>query len=144
MHKSNVRVPCMYGLPKEHKPGNAYRPIVANYDSPTANISEWLCEKFSQMKSFDTTSVENSLELIDKIRHTKLKENERIVSFDIKSYYSNVPKSGALDALRDWLDKQHLNPLESAALYELTEVCVNQSYFQFRGEFYEQNDGDWD
>ncbi|XP_031637551.1 uncharacterized protein LOC116349982 [Contarinia nasturtii] len=141
MRKSNVRVPCIYGLPKLHKPGNQYRPIVANYDSPCANIAAWLCQRFKQMRSHDNFSVKNSFELIEKIKHIELTENERIVSFDIKSYFSNVPKAGALAALREWLDKQQLNHMERNALYELTEVCINQSYFQFREVYYKQKDG---
>lgn len=141
MHKSNVRVPCIYGLPKIHKPGNQYRPIVANYDSPIANIASWLCQKFSQLKGYDHFSVKNSLELIEKLKTQTVRPGERIVSFDIKSFFTNVPKKGALDALRNWLSKQNINPLEQAALWNLTKVCLDQSYFQFRGEFYRQKDG---
>lgn len=93
------------------------------------------------MNSFDTTSIKNSMELIGKLQGIKLNSDERIVSFDIVSYFLNVPKSGALAALKEWLDKQNIDPLERTALYELTEVCINQSYFQFRGNYYKQNDG---
>lgn len=124
MYKCNVRMPCMYGLPKEHKPDNLYRTfIVANYDSPTANISKWQCGKIQSNEELrfnsDSTPIENSLELFDKVRDLKLNDNEHIISFD----------------------KRNIRPLESAALFELSEVCINQSFFQFRGNFHRQNDG---
>lgn len=70
-----------------------------------------------------------------------MKGDESIVSFDITSYYTNVPVKEALIALRFWLDKQNLNPLEGDALFDLTETCVGQLYFQFRDSFYKQTDG---
>lgn len=74
------------------------------------------------------------MEIIGNIKDKKFLENERFVSFDIKSFYSNVTKTGTLIALREWLDEQKLNPIEHDALYKLTEVCIDQSYYQFRGE----------
>lgn len=141
MHKSYVRVPCLYGLYKAHKPGNTFRPIIAGYTSPVANIAVWLSNYFKKLKSFDKFSIKNSFELIDKLHNKQLEPNQRLVSLDITSYFSNVPRKGAMEALRIWLDKQDLNPLIANALFDLTQLCINQSYFQFRDEFYEQLDG---
>lgn len=137
----NAKVPRIYGLFKQHKPGNTFRPIVSNINSPTTNLSKWLCKRFVNLNQFDKFSVKNSLDLIDNLKDVELNENERLVSFDIKSYFSNVPKAGALDALHTWLDKQNINVLEREALFELTKGCINLSYFQFRNKFYEQLDG---
>lgn len=141
MLNSNAQVPCIYGLFKQHKPGNNYRPIVAGFDSPIAKLAAWLCDYFARLKSFDLFSVKNSFELAEKMKSLKLDSNHRLVSFDIKSYFSNVPRSGALEALREWLDKQNISPIIANALLDLTSVCIEQSYFQFRERFYKQVDG---
>ncbi|XP_067619901.1 uncharacterized protein [Eurosta solidaginis] len=141
MHKSYVRVPCLYGLYKAHKPGNKFRSIIAGYTAPIANIASWLSSYFRQLKSFDNFSIRNSLELIEKIKNLHLTSKDCFASFDITSYFSNVPRNGDLDSLRIWLDKQNINPTIANALFDLTYTCTNQSFFQFRGEFYEQKDG---
>lgn len=141
MNKSNSRVPCIYGLFKQHKPGNSYRPIIAGYSAPIANIAKWLSEFFGRLKHFDDFSVKNSFDLVKKLKPIEIKENEELVSFDIKSFFSNVPRTGALNALREWLERQELDQQTKLALFELTELCVKQSFFQFRGDFYQQDDG---
>ncbi|TWW76265.1 hypothetical protein D4764_13G0009270 [Takifugu flavidus] len=35
-------IPCIYGLPKIHKPGTPLRPIVSSINSVTYNISKYL------------------------------------------------------------------------------------------------------
>lgn len=52
------------------------------------------------------SSIENSLDLINNLKDVWMNGDEHLGSFDIKYYFSNVPKVGALDALWAWLDKQ--------------------------------------
>lgn len=73
MLKSYVRVPCIYGFFKAHKPGNKFRPIIAGYTAPVANIAKWLCKYFSKFNSLDKFSVKNSIDLIDALKNEKIR-----------------------------------------------------------------------
>uniref|UniRef100_A0A674PCU4 Uncharacterized protein n=1 Tax=Takifugu rubripes TaxID=31033 RepID=A0A674PCU4_TAKRU len=42
-------IPCIYGLPKIHKPGTPLRPIVSSINSVTYNISKYLASILSPM-----------------------------------------------------------------------------------------------
>lgn len=117
MIASYTKIPCIYGLPKVHKPGNKYRPIVSNINAPNYNLSKWLCEKFSTLKQFDRFSVKNSIILSEKLKNVVLNPEEILVSFDISSYFTSVPVNEALSSLQLWLDKQNIDHMENDALF---------------------------
>lgn len=79
--------------------------------------------------------------MVDKLKLIKLEDDEVLISFDIKSYFPSVPIEKAMLALQQWLDKQNLHHMKKEAFFELTKICMNQSYFQFRGDYYHQFDG---
>lgn len=134
-------MPRLYGLPKIHKPGNKYRPVVSNINAPSYKLSKWLVEWFNNMKSFDNFSVKNSIELTSKLNGIILNDDQSLVSFDIESYFPSIPIPKALKALEAWLDKQNIHHFERQALMELTKVCLDQTYFAFRDKFYHQTEG---
>lgn len=141
MLPSYAKVPRIYGLPKIHKTGNSYRPIVSKINSQFYNMSKWLVGRFASLKSFDNFSIKNAIQLTEKLCNVKLAETEVLVSFDIASYFTSVPVEKSLDCLQNWLDRQHLDHIESDALFELTKVCAENSFFQFRDKYYKQTSG---
>lgn len=48
--------------------------------------------------------IKNYSELVNKIKKCTIEDNERLGSFDIKSYFSNVPILGALNVF-GWINK---------------------------------------
>lgn len=141
MLPSYRRVPRIYGLPKIHKPGNKYRPIVSNINAPNYPLSKWLCSRFATFEQFDRFSVKNSIALTEKLKNIRLESDEILVSFDISSYFTSVPVNEALNCLESWLDRQKLDHMMTDALLELTKACAEHTYFQFRGKYYEQTEG---
>lgn len=141
MLPSYARMPLMYANRKIHKMRIAYRPIVSKINTQFYNMSKWLVGRFATLKNFDRFSVKNSIQFADKLKNIELADDEILVSFDIESYFTSVPVVGALDFLRVWLDRQSLDHIEADALFELTETCANNSYFQFRDRFYRQMEG---
>lgn len=141
MKVANPRVPCIYGQPKIHKPGNKMRPITSDLYSPLNKTAKWLAESFGKLKKPEGFSVENSYELINDLKDQRIETDEMLVSFDITSFYPSVPVDDALKSLNDWLDPKQVDHLTKDAFKELTAACMNQNYFEFRGKFYKQTSG---
>ena len=64
-----------------------------------------------------------------------------MVSFDVKSLFTNVPISGALSCLEKRLKEFHYSAFEIDELITLTRTCLSQTTFSFQGHFYKQSEG---
>lgn len=118
------------------------RPIVSAIGSPTYNVSKFLVEKFKQLRlPFESRSITNSFEFINKIKDVKLSENEILVSFDVSSLFPSVPVPKTLEYLREVLEYNNFDQDTIKELITLTQLCMNQNVFQYKGEFFEQLEG---
>ena len=78
----------IYGLPKIHKPDIPLRPNVACIGSPTYNLSKFVISPLSgQGDSF----IKDSKHFGDEIKDIRLSPDEILVSFDVKSLFTNIP-----------------------------------------------------
>lgn len=131
LHVSNPILPRLYTQLKLHKPGRKVRPITTNNNAPTEKLAIWLLKKFNSMNNqFETSSVKNAVEYVNKIKNLDIAENEMQVSFDVESLYPNVPIDVALIVLRNWLGKNQLKKEEIDVLVNLTQVCMHENWFQ--------------
>ena len=78
---SNPQVPKLYTLPKIHKPEDKVRPIVSSVSSPVYNIYKWLVRRFKIFDKFETLSVKNSKDAIERTKDFKIQEDEVLISF---------------------------------------------------------------
>ena len=77
MHVSNPIIPRLYVQRKLHKPGQKVRPITPNNNAPTEKLAVWLLKKFNSMPiKFESSSIRNSIEFVNKIKDVKITENE--------------------------------------------------------------------
>lgn len=127
--KRSMKVNCpqvgsLYGLPKIHKPGGGdkMRPINSNIGTPTYLLAKgW--------------TVRNAMDLSKDLKDMKIIDDEVLVSFDIESFFPSVPVPEALEMVEAWLDTQtSLNHMIPEAYFDLTQVCMYQSFFKFRGQ----------
>ncbi len=75
------------------------------------------------------------------MKNVTIEPDEVMVSFDIDSYFPSVPVPESINLLQSWLDTQTIHPMRRAGLVELTKVCMRQSFFKFRGNYYRQKSG---
>jgi len=89
--------------------------------------------------------VKNSKHFVEIINSKEVKPEDRFISFDVESLYTNVPVKEALDIIRNRLEQdqtlENRTSLPVNAIIELLECCVNNSYFQEKDRFFSQNDG---
>jgi hypothetical protein len=130
--KSEARAPLIYGLPKIHKDNVPLRPIVSTIDSPTYDLVKVLTTMLRPHVGNTDTFVKDSTQFVEKLQNIQLGPNDRLVSFDVVSLFTLVPIRESLNYVSE------LFPNDITKLFEL---CLSSSYFQWKGEFYEQIDG---
>ena len=65
---SQPHTPCLYLLPKIHKPGNSGRPIVSSYDSPTEHVSAYIDAYLQPFVKSLPSHIQDTNHFLDKIR----------------------------------------------------------------------------
>lgn len=138
---TTAELPYLYAYPKIHKPGKEMRPIVNCREATTYKLAKWLIKRFKLFEIFESKSVRNSIELVEKLKNIKLEIDDRIVSFDVKSLYPSIPVNLALDTLRNWLHKNGISSMKIKEYAGLVNLCLTQNAFYFNNELYEQLDG---
>ena len=142
---TNSTAPRFYGLPKIHKPDIPLRPIVAAIGSPTFSLAKFVTSVISPLVGNTSSYVRNSTHFRDMILKETIDRSEMMVSFDVKSLFTNVPIDAVLKITKKRLDDdttlQDRSTLTPDEIIKLLRVCLTTTYFQYDGEFYEQLDG---
>ena len=97
--------------------------------------------------------VKDSGDFVEKIRNMQLSENDILVSFGVKSLFTQVPIEDALEVIGRKLEKHDdslqtplplddslQTPLPLASIKDLLRMCLTSTYFMRNEEFYEQED----
>ena len=84
----------------------------------------------------------NSADLLEKFSNFDV-TGKKMISFDVKSLFTNVSIDGAIRALKEVLDLTDdiELPVRKADYIRLVELCVNFGSFEFQGEEYVQVNG---
>ncbi|XP_054710410.1 uncharacterized protein LOC129220094, partial [Uloborus diversus] len=129
-----------YALPKVHKAGIPFRPIVSNIGTASYKLAKYLVSVFSPLRSQNLFTVKHSTEFVEKIPNFA-PNNSFMASFDVNSLFTNVPVEGSLLCLKSRLSEFHFTSKEIDELIFLTRICLKQCSFVFNGRFYTMVDG---
>ncbi|XP_037052022.1 uncharacterized protein LOC119085679 [Bradysia coprophila] len=129
----------MYGLIKIHKTGHPIRPIVASIGSPTYNLSKMFSNILKNVVGKSHRSIKNGTELVKKIRRIRLPPNYVLISLDVVSLFTKIPKDLVVSAVnKRWTKiKKFTNLPKDEFIVGLTMV-LDECCFQFDGKFYRQ------
>ena len=132
-------LPGVYGLPKIHKEGNPLRPIVSTINSVNYKLAAFLSKHLTPLlNTIANTHIINNDHFIDRIKNHHL-INRKMVSFDVKSLFTNVPVSECVQFLKERLPTTNFNiPFSNSVFIKLLELCVSDCFFSFNNEFYKQ------
>ncbi|XP_046405042.1 uncharacterized protein LOC124170364 [Ischnura elegans] len=133
---SSARPPRLYGLPKIHKEGVPFRPIVSCIGSPTYALARYLANHLQPFIGQTGSCVKNSKEFIEVLKQLRIADNDILVSFDVVSLFTKVPIKESVDIIKR-LTKFGL-PTDFP---KLADFCLRSNYFLWDGEFYKQKDG---
>ncbi|XP_068723463.1 uncharacterized protein [Montipora capricornis] len=130
----------LYGLPKVHKTGCPFRPIVSSVNTYNYNLASFLVDVLKPISTNQFT-IKNSFSFVDWVK-TLQHNNEIMCSFDVCSLFTNVPLDETIEIC---LSKLYSLPdppaLPRHVLKTLLEFATKKSHFVFDGHYYDQIDG---
>ena len=84
-------------------------------------------------------------EFAEEIKNTGLEERECITSFDVTALFISIPVAAAIEVIKGRLEQDTELPkrttLSTDNILELLEFCLNNTYFLFQNQYFEQNKG---
>ena len=117
----------LYGLPKIHKTGCPFRPIVSSVNTYNCNLASFLVTVLKPISTNQFT-IKDSFTFVDWVK-THKHNNETMCSFDVCSLFTK------LYSLPD------PPTLPRTVLKDLLEFATKKSHFIFDRQYYDQIDG---
>lgn len=78
-----------------------------------------------------------TFEFVNGIKDLSLKEDEVMVSCDVCSLFPSIPVNIASNELEKHLNKCEIETEERSLYMKVAELCLKQSFFQFRENIYQ-------
>jgi len=89
--QKNCQPPDLRAQIKLHKPSQPVRPAVNNRDAPANKMSKLLVNKLNNLHLRNHNIVKDSTALAKDLTQLKIDKNHRMITFDIKDLYVNIP-----------------------------------------------------
>lgn len=87
-------------------------------------------------------NVKNSYEVADKIKHVNLPDNYELVSFDVKSLFTNIPQDLVINIIDlHWTEISLHTKINKEDFVTLMKFTFSSSYFVYEGTYYKQTFG---
>ena len=145
MYPKTALASRFYGSPKLHKSGIPLRPIVDYTTSPTYALAKHIARILKPLEGTPGRVIKNSMELMNRQKNLTVNADECFVSFDISSLFTNVPVDESLQVIRQRLEcdptLQERTSLSVDDIITGTKLCIDSTYFKFRGTMYQQTEG---
>ena len=118
------------------------RPIVSFCGSPTYQLSKHLTTILKPLTDESRHKLQSTESFIDAIKTVQVPDDHKLVSFDVKSLFTNIPLQLALDCTETAINNSTLQlPLPTNDLMDLLNLCLTSTYFQYNGKHYKQLHG---
>ena len=116
------------------------RPIVSNIGTATYHLSKYLASLLSPLSESEYTA-KNSF--VQTVKLDKIPSNYKIVSFDVKSLFSNAPLGQTISIILNIIyNNREINTdISQSEMKELLYLCTKNVHFLFENNIYIQNDG---
>ncbi|XP_011869804.1 PREDICTED: uncharacterized protein LOC105563102, partial [Vollenhovia emeryi] len=136
---TNGNLPRCYGLPKIHKSGYPLRIIVSTIGSPLYNISWFLHKILFDSIPKPKSHIKDGWTFASNIKNSPIKDNELMVSLDVTSLYTNVPKDLIIKGIKKrWNDISTSTKLSLPQFVYAIELILQSTCFSFNNKFFEQ------
>ncbi|CAF4574610.1 unnamed protein product [Rotaria sp. Silwood2] len=136
----------LYGLPKVHKTqiNVPLRPIVSCVQSYNYRLGKYLANIIKPIRH-SNYSLKNNMDFLQFLRNNSdLLKNNKMISFDIESLFTNIPVNETIDIICDKLycRDPKLRPFIPEYYFrQLIEFATRRTHFLFNNKYYDQSDG---
>ena len=80
-----------YGIMKLHKPTKPVRPVIATRGTSTYSLAKRLSRILRPLEGKSDRVLRNTADLVESMEVVTLDENERLVSYDVRWLFTNIP-----------------------------------------------------
>ena len=102
------------------------------------NLSKWADIQLQPLVKKLPSYIKDSSHFLRKIeqinQQIKLPPNAILVTWDVKSLYTNIPREDGLDALKLTLEKNQIPKNKTEAILEFSKLVLNNNHFQIPWE----------
>ena len=137
--------PNSMGSPEVHKEGIPLRPIVSSIRVVSYETFKELARILKPLVGKSPHHVHNTQDFIEQIKDIKLKEDQCMMSYDVKALFTSVPIQPALNTIQNLLeedkDLQQRITMSVKNIISLLEFYLKSTYFTFQGRYFEQQEG---
>jgi hypothetical protein len=133
--------PTMKAQLKLHKPKSPIRPVINNMNAPSYIIAKHLINILNKHLTLNNHyNVKNSTNLATDLTKLKLNENHKVITYDIKDLYVNIPIEETLTVTKSMLLKKN-DAQTTLQIITLLDLILAQNYFSFQNKIYQPNKG---
>jgi len=139
--QQNPQSPTLKVQLKLYKPGNPIRPVVNNKLAPSYKISKHINNKLNAHLCLNNhCNVKNSISLAEDLTKLKINVNHKMMTYDIKDVYVNIPTEESLMITKSLLLK-HSDAQVTKQIITLLEIILQQNYYSFENILYQPEKG---
>ena len=131
-------------LPKIHKKDVPLRPILSMTGSSQHQLAQWLTSVIDPVLSlYSTYCISDSFTLANEVKTFKFPSSVFLCSFDVSSFFTNVPLSETIEICADALYNDDLKtpPFPREIFVELMQTATSSVEFSFNDTMHRQIDG---
>jgi len=126
---------------KLHQPNIPIRPTINNTKAPTHKIAEHLVTILNKHLTLNNNyTVADSTNLAIDLTNLKIKENHRLVTYNIEDLYVNMSTEETLKILKSMLLKNN-DAKVTQQILTLTKLVLSHNYFTFQNKIYQSQKG---
>ena len=138
-----------YGTAKLHKlPVNGkiddllIRPIVSNINTATYQLAKHLSKVPSPLRESEH-NIKSTKDFIRQVKEEPIPAGYEMVSFDVKSLFTNVPLDRTIDIIlnRIYDHKELETPITRCEMKEMLTLCTKIVHFTYNRKIFVQTDG---
>ena len=118
------------------------RPIISNIGTPTYQLAKYLAKHLSPLANSEYT-VTSTKDFIGKIKNVKVPDGNQLISFYVKSLFTNVPLQKTIDIIlkRIYENKEINTSIFKKDMKDMLILCTKSVHISMNGDIYLQIDG---
>ena len=113
--------------------------------SVTYGVAKELAKILKALVGKSPHHINSTQDFVEQAKHITLAPGECLSSYDVSALFTPVPVDPSLNIIKDLLVKDHTlkerTVLEVGDIILLLEFCLQNTYFSFQDQFYEQVEG---
>ena len=118
------------------------RPIISNLNTATYHLAKYLAKLLSPLSTSEYT-VSSSKEFMTTIKNVQVPSGFHMVSFDVKSLFTNVPLEYTIGLVleRIYNKGELVTNITRSEMKEMLLLCTKNVHFSYNHDIYIQRDG---